>query len=166
MILPLSLVLGAGAVLAQYDAAPEIRQQFGDGMEQQFKAAIAADEAQGEPLPNPKVVSHLFGSSDDSYQPYKVDCPTGTTFLRSAQSVSCFQRQDTTPHGPERLTYSPGRLGPGEGLPLEAQPAHRRRRQGDDGGERPPEPASSAAARRRPLGRWLPCHGVSLGSGT
>lgn len=90
MILPLSLALGAGAasVLAQYDAAPEIREQFAEGMGQQFEAAIAADQAQGEPLPNPKVVSHLFGGDGDVYQPYKVDCPTGTTFLRSAQSVS------------------------------------------------------------------------------
>lgn len=89
MILPLTLALGAGAasVLAQYDAAPEIREAYGDGMSQQFEAAIAADEAEGDVVPDTSVV-HLFGNDDDVYQPYKVDCPTGTTFLRSAQSVS------------------------------------------------------------------------------
>lgn len=102
MILPLTLALGAGAasVLAQYDAASEIREQYGEGMSQQLEKAIAADQAAGDVMPDNNVVG-LFGSDDDTYQPYKVDCPTGTTFLRSAQSVSdgcqaelCLHRTD------------------------------------------------------------------------
>lgn len=90
MIFPLSLALGASAVsvLAQYDAAPEIREQFGDGLEAELQVALAREAAEPEPLPN-KAVNNLFGNNNnDVYQPYKVDCPTGTTFLRSAQSVS------------------------------------------------------------------------------